>query len=419
MAELPSLFDRADGNDEREGIATPTGVILVNDNGTISDWTDEPAIKLRELVSSPEVERAEQCTVTKTFVTDWANAVELIGSLGRGTLMVDSQGYVTRVLSSKLTREKPGFAVIQVVSESVSFDAPPDEFDVQPIELGVHIIKHPRYFHALNPDSTDNTNLVTVGDITVSLGDIKRSIIRAIQAYMDAPFYPSDDQMNGLIQNNIIMGLKDDYYYVNTKAVGVDATTDTITNGQIWDGDIDNMPSGNYEYLTVKVPCTSPGILLAKAAALEIITKIWRQEEQPYVVGYQLTWSSYHFRPPGISPGGCIDDPILGGSVEVPDYFISDADPPDRQYLIFDYLPAYNPQCYSVTGNIIARRASYGTDYQISWLRKADQIDYQRTWFKLTRTWMGAPIGMWDEQLYRFGARPSVPSDYVTSWETA
>lgn len=418
MAQLPSLFDRADGRDGREGIATPPGVILVNDNGTISEWTDEPAIKLRELVSSPEIERAEQCTITKSFVTDWANGVELIGTLGRGTIMVDSQGYVTRVLSSKLTREKPGFAVIQVVAESVSFDTPPDEFDIQPVEMGVHIIKHPRYFRALDPDSTDNTNYVTVGDVDVSLGDIKRSIIRSIQAYMDAPFYPSGDQTNGLIQNNILFGLQNDFYYVNVPALGVDPDDDELNNGQIWDGDLDNMPPGSYEYLTVKVPSTAPGILLAKAAALEIINKIWRQEEQPYVVGYQLSWASYHFRPPSLSPGGCIDDPIIGGSVEIPEYFISDYYPPDRTHLILDYIPMYNPQCYSLSGEILDRRGTYNVDYKISWLRKADQIEYQRTWFKLTRTWVGGHMGMWDQQLYRYGRRPSDPSEYVTSFET-
>jgi hypothetical protein len=130
-----------------------------------------------------------------------------------------------------------------------------------------------------------------------------------------------------------------------------------------------------------------------------------------------MTWTSYWFRPPQICPGGIIDDPIFNsGTGEVPDYFISDAFPPDRNYTIFDYLPTINPQCYSTTGQFVAGRAKYGTDYNISWLRKADTCEYQRTWFKVTRTWMGAPIGMWDGELYSSGNRPSLPTDYVTKF---
>lgn len=421
MADLPSLFDRADGLDGREGIATPRGVILVADNGTLSDWTDQPAILLRELANSPEVERAEQATITKTFLMDYEQAKTRLSTMGRGTILVDEEGDVTRVLSAKLTRERPGYAILTVVAEGVSFDSPPDEFDVQPVELGVHIIKHPRYFYALDPTSADDDNSVTVNDVTVSLSDVKQSIIRTIQAYMDAPFYPMGGNINGMFQTNIMEQLSAQTIEV-PYANPYYSTAKTLVNPKLWDGDITNYPLNdsneveNCRYFLVPVPVSSPGILLAIAAAKEIIGKIWRQEEQPYIVGYQMTWSQYFFRPPAMSCGGYIEDPIWNGQEEVPDYFISTEYPPDRDGTIFDLLPIDNPQCYSLTGAIIDHRGVYNEDYMISWLRKADRIEYQRTWFKITKTWMGAPIGHWDTELYGYHARPSVPEDYVTKF---
>jgi hypothetical protein len=425
MPEVPSTFDRADGLDGHEGIATPAGAIFINDNGTKFDITDpDYALKLREACTSPEIERAEQATITHTFLTDYNEAITRLTTLGRGTLLVSDDGDVTRVLSAKIQRERGGFATLIVVCESVSFDNPPDEFDIQPVELGIHIIKHPRYFHALNPASTDATNFVTIGtDAEASLSDIKQSIIRAIQAYMDAPLYPSEYNINGYFQTNILAqlaGTTIDVPVPNPNFIpGV-----TVAPTQTWNGnmnvttglpDVEN-PDANSQFYIVAVPSNDPGILLAKAAAREIIEKIWRQEEQPYIVGYQMIHTSYWFRPPDIHPGGVLDDPVFGGVTPVPDYFLSTAYPPDMGYTLFDFLPTLNPQCYSVSGSPPNARGVYGTDYQISWLRKADTIDYQRTWFKLTRTWMGAPIGVWDPQLYFKGKRPSKPSDYVTNF---
>ena len=100
---VPSLFDLGDGGDmmgggKRPGIPTPTGVILVNDNGKLMDITDDDySLILREVATSPTVERAEQATITKEFVTDYENGKILLASLGRGTLLVSEDGDVTRV----------------------------------------------------------------------------------------------------------------------------------------------------------------------------------------------------------------------------------------------------------------------------------------------------------------------------------
>jgi len=425
MAELPSLFDRADGTDERDGIATPPGVLLIQDNGVVGDWTDDPkiAIKLREASNSPEVERAEQSTITHTFIMGWEEGITRLETMGRGTLLVSEDGLVSRVLSSKLQRERGGFCTLVVTAEGISFDSPPDEFSLKAVDLGVHIIKHPRYYSALNPASTDDSNTVEVGEIEVSLSDIKQGIIRSIQAYMDAPFYPGGGNVNGMFQANIMSMLADQSVLVDVKMdtwanVAADAAANgaKITNGLIWDGTTANLPDGYYTYCTVPVPTDTPGIQLAIAAAKEIIGKIWRQEEQPYIIGYEMSWSSYWFRPPAISPGGVVSDPITGvdGSIQVPDYFISTEYPPNQLLTIFDGLPIENQQCYSISGSHGGGRGVYGVDYDISWLRNADDIDYQRTWFRLTRSWKGAPIGMWDTDLYSRDHRPAVPSDYDT-----
>jgi hypothetical protein len=237
---------------------------------------------------------------------------------------------------------------------------------------------------------------------------------------MDAPFYPAGGNINGMFQTNIMSMLEKSEVTVDVAIADWKSLWDgksELQNGQFWDGDTSNMPDGNYSWLSVPVPSTTPGILLAVAAAKEIISKIWRQEEQPYTIGYQMTWSQYYFRPPAMSPGGYVEDPIWNGYFEVPDYFISTEWPPDRDFTIFDRLPFDNPQCYSVSGTRPAGEIGvYNTDYVISWLRKADKIEYQRTWFKITRTWLGAPIGIWDTELYSGGDRPTLPEHYVTQF---
>jgi len=424
---VPSLFDLGDGGDmmdggKRPGIPTPTGVILVNDNGKLMDITDDDySLILREVATSPTVERAEQATITKEFVTDYENGKILLASLGRGTLLVSEDGDVTRVLSSKMDRARPGHVILTVVSESISFDTPPDEFSIEPVELGVHIIKHPRYFYALNPESLDyNTNYFQLPSGTwVTLADVKQRIIRLIQLYMDSPVYPTVFNFESQFHASALANISGNYiqipYYNPNYNPLADSPSDNYPQ---WDGTTAHIPTGNYQYFWVQVPTNNPQILLAMAAAREIIEKIWRQEEQPYIVGYQLTWSTYYFRPPFVHPGGVLDDPIFNGIEEVPDYFISPEYPPDRSVTIFDKLPVFNQQCYSVYGVFSGESGVYGVDYAISWLRKSDQIDYQRTWFKRTRTWLGAPIGMWDAQLYSSWIRPLQASDYVTTFKS-
>jgi hypothetical protein len=133
---------------------------------------------------------------------------------------------------------------------------------------------------------------------------------------------------------------------------------------------------------------------------MEIIIKYWRGEETPYVVGYEMTWSQYYFVSPWLNPGGYVEDPMTQSTPQLPEYFYSRVFPPNGSYTIFDYLPYINPQCYSSDG-------TYAGSVNISWLRKADQVEYQRTWFRITRTWIGSPVGFWDSDLYTTNNRPN------------
>jgi hypothetical protein len=166
-------------------------------------------------------------------------------------------------------------------------------------------------------------------------------------------------------------------------------------------------PSPNPEfYYTTFNPSVDPGsrVALAIAAAQEIIGKLWRMEDTPLINGWEMTWSEYYWSPPNLNPGSYLENPA-NATPPLPDYFYSPVRPPNPSYTVFDWIAYINPQLYSSNG------ASGGAT-TISWLRDADSLDYQRTWFKITRKWLGAPLGAWDYDLYNRYSRPSLPSHY-------
>lgn len=376
MFWLPSGFDRADGTtyipSQPVGsgggpirIGTPTPVVnLAIFGGTGTE-------QVQEFPDSPEIERAEQCTFQHRFRTFWEVAKQYIYALGRGTFVHDTNGNIWRVLSSKIQSDRGGMAILSVTAESISFDSPPDDYQMIPVELGINIIKHPRYFYSLYPVLSDFSTSVGSGGDTATVAQVKQAIIRAIQTYQDSPWMPTANNINGLFQNKIIESLVSGT--VPTQVSGVTKQVDTTANAS----------------------CA-----LALAAAQEIIQKLWNQIDNPYMAGFQITWSQYYFAPTFENPGSYIENPVG----IVPDYFISPSQ--DGSNTIFDQIAEINPQCYSTTG-------ASGGNVDISWLRKADEVEYQRTWFKVTRTWIGSPIGHWDAQIFSGGSRPSVPSDYL------
>lgn len=333
---IPSGFDRATGLGTQPGTVMPPGKLSVN--GTAVDTVEKVSIPLQERAGSPEIERAEQATLQHVFTTDWINASNLITFLGRGVRQVDAFGNITRILSTKIKHMAGEETEITITSEGTNFDNPPDEFSCVPNNLGINIIKHPRYLYALLQQKGDSQTIV----------DFKNDIVNAIQLYIDAPVPP---QKSALLR-----------------------------------------------FFTFKT--TDPAYqTYAKAAAQEIIQKLWLQFDNPYLAGIQVTWSQYYWRPPFITLGGYVENPILNVNIcnpGLPAYFAGINKTDYTEGSIFDQIAVLNPQAYAQpNGNL-----------NISWLREADELEFQRTWMRITRTWIGSPIGNFDPQVYSTFPRP-------------
>jgi len=410
---LPMGYDFGGDGNTNWGTPSPDDNLKLQTSDGYMVTEEEPG--------SPEIDSAEHVTVSKNFICSWEDAKLWQELFTRGTVVEDSQGYLIRILSCKITRQKSTNAKVNVIGEIVNSNLPPDEYEINPTTLNVDIIKHPRYFFALNPNSTDAENFITVGEIDVPLSDIKQQIIRAIQTYREAPFYPNGNNFNGAFQNNIFQQLQSEFVNVNVPVAGFDPNTKEDFPKGIWDGMIDTMPSGNYRYLTVSVDTSNENIQMAVAAAMEIVSKIWLGIDTPYVAGLQITWRQYSFTPQMINPGGYVENPFddgynadgLGHAVpvatpELPVYFWSSSWPPDPNNTVFDDLPWFNPTGYSSDG-------TRNGLWQMTWLRQADTQRFDRVLWVHTRTWIGSPIGNWDPQIYGAWNRPTSPSDYVTT----
>jgi hypothetical protein len=377
-------------------------------------------ITTEEADDSPTIERAEQCTVHHTKKVSYENGKAMLGVYGRGSLVSDSAGNYYRVLSASLQKQKSGRALFTVTSESISFDVPPDEFSCNPVKLGLDILKHPRYFYALMP-TNQIPGWAGAPDTNAQIA-AKQCIIRAIQAYRENPFIPTSANINGmvgLLHDNTMMNLvsgKFPYAINNPNYNPACPATPAPAIGTLFAGSLPYPPASPAPpgctanpvyYWSYASPGSDPNnhVAMALAAAQELIGKLWRMEDTPPVSGLELTWTEYYFRPPLLNLGGYIEDPIYQASPGLPDYFYSPDNPPSTGDTIFDGLSYYNPQVYSATGN-------YGGGTRISWLRDADVLEYQRTWFRVTRRWLGAPVGAWDADIFSRGNRPSSPSNY-------
>jgi len=390
------------------GTANGPGQVINQFPGSSDPTKTQPE---QEDATSPEIERAEQCTITHKLKMTWDDGVDYIKAIGRGLFLQDSYGLIYRVLSAKLNSLRDGQAEVIITQESISFDSPPDEWQVIPVESGIDILKNPRYNFALSPAAGDDGTYAIVGETKVCFYSMKSCIMRMVQTYRDAPFFPSADNINGIIQNNVLQSMTKgaDGTTLLPLAVPIDSPTfdPTLPNEPPqWDGIPANLPDGNYTYAIIQVPVnlddpTDP-IATAIAAAKEIISKLWRQEDTPYSVYYQVVLSQYFFAPTLLNPGGIIQSPVG----IVPDYFMSPSQ--DGTDTIFDNLANINPQDYSIDGT-----AGGADKVNISWLRKADEVEYQRTWFKTSSVWIGSPSGVFDAQLYSSGPRPQNANDYV------
>lgn len=331
---VPTGYDRADGLGDNPGTPAPENMIIVN--GFPCATVDDVFIDLEELPESPDIERAEQQTCQHVFVTDWTSAKEYMRFLYRGVIQTDADGRQWKVLSASCKHGKGEATTVTVTSEALYSDVPPDEFECTPIELGINIIKYPRYLYALLPSTSDSPAEVTA----------KQTVIRNIQNFIAAPTEPS--------QNGYAM------------ALAILASDDSV-------------------------------VRYAKAAAQEIVQKYWLQEDSPYIVAYQLTWTRYFYKPQILNPGGYKENPVTEANPTVPPYFVALDQDNISDGTIFDAMSLVNPQSY----------AQPDGSQNISWLRKADQQSFQRTLFRMTSTWIGAALGNWDDQIYSRVRRPT------------
>lgn len=316
----PSSFDRADGNNFYLYPGTPAapGSVKINYGGSLGTNPYGDPIIFEEYSNSPDIESAEQSTIVHKFHCDRYTAEQLILANPRGTLLVDSTGqFYSRVLSSKTTPvTKTGAKEwdLTITCESLSFGTPPDEFDIEIVELNPASEKHPRY--------------------------------SALTYY----------------QRNIIRGAN---------------VSDYIDVAQ------------QYKNLISTFSSSASPNLNQQGQATELLFKKQRGEDSFYLAGYKITWSTYFYAPVVLNPGGYIEDPVLNGGLPY-QFWAVNGDPGNGS--IFQNTTLINPNLYPSPVS--------GPPYGLSWLREADTFHLQRTWFRLTRTWLGGPLGNWDNEWY-------------------
>lgn len=323
---LPSGFDRATGG-INGGTPEIPGSIGLNYAGgnTVGPAGYVPIFE--EYSDSPEVEIGEQATVVHKFHCDYYTGQLIINTYNRGVIQTDSAGNVTRVLSTKLTPiPKTGTREcnVTVTSEGLSFGNPPDEFNVQSVDLNPAVEKHPRY------------SALTYGE---------RLIVGQAETVGNGPNYAQ--QWKNLIMN-------------------FSSSIDQAQNNQ--------------------------------GQALELLYKKQRGEDSFYFSGYKIVWSQYFWLPPTLNPGCYIEDPVSEGGL--PAAFWSTDGTGNLQTSIFAQTEAYNQNMFPT--NLVTNQFPFG----LSWLRQADTIDLQRTWYKITRSWIGANLGQWDAQFYSSFIQP-------------
>lgn len=320
---IPSGFDRATGGDNG-GTPELPGAIKLNYAGGNASGPGGYVPIFEEYSDSPEIEISEQATIVHRFHCDYYTGQTLLNSNPRGTLLVDSGGNVTRVLSTKLIPiAKTGAreCTLTVTCEGITFGNPPDEFNVQSYDLNPTLENHPRY------------SALTYGE---------RYIVGQAQTIGNGADYSQQFK-------NIIMNFS--------------SSVDQTQNHQ--------------------------------GQALELLYKKQRGEDSFYFSGYKVTWSQYYFNPQILNPGCYIEDPVSQGGLPV--YFWSTNGQTDGPN-IFENTTDYNQNMFPVP--------SSGPPWGLSWLRQADTQDLQRTWYKITRTWIGANLGQWDLQLYSPTVQP-------------
>ena len=122
--------------------------------------------------------------------------------------------------------------------------------------------------------------------------------------------------------------------------------------------------------------------------ALELLFKKQKGEDSFYLSGYKIQYSKYYWQPQDINPGGYIEDPFT----IIPYQFWTDGSGNN----IFRANAFYNENLFpNAEGESL-----YLPPYGLSWLRQTDLQVLNRTWWKVTQTWIGGPLGNWDNEWY-------------------
>jgi hypothetical protein len=145
-------------------------------------------------------------------------------------------------------------------------------------------------------------------------------------------------------------------------------------------------------------------LLDQRSQALELMLKKQKGEESFYLSGFQIQYSRYFWIPQILNPGGYIQDPFLSGAI--PSYFWNGLDANNNLVNIFSQVAQFNQNIYPNYNSLTA------PPYGLSWLRQTDTVTLNRTWWRLTNTWTGAPLGHWDQQWYSQAWQPYQVSIY-------
>ena len=305
LGPIPSTLDRADGSVDGygayKGIATPAEARIVSPSPTF----------FYEMPNSPSIEKSEQATIAHKFVMDWGTGKTLLSAISRGSILTDSFGNVSRVLSNRIDYLKGDYCQQSVTAEGVSFNIPPDEFDIEVLEFNPALQKHPRYA-GLNQAGT------SPGGTKYAAWQLVAIILQAVQQQM------------------------------------ANAGPLMITTG-----------SNSFDNLTGGTGLSTDPIL--NQAGHELYNKLLKGIDTFYLAGLRVRYSTFNFYPQNIDFGGRIEDPVNGGGL--PYYFWSNDGTGSPKSNIFTALASLlSPQFY---GNGISwLREADSQGYQRTWFRK-------------------------------------------------
>ncbi len=335
--------------DRAYGVGGLGGTATPTDALLIAQQSTDPSFE--EIPESPQIEFAEQGTFRHVFITTYGEALLMSLGLKRGIILEDSFGNVSKILSTSVNSRRGGMAELIVVAESLmTVDLPPQEFAIEPIEFNPAIEKHPRYFIYDATAVTTPYVILTPFDLY-----LVRNSVQAADFFGQASF-------ESLLSSNIPPG---------------DPYTSQTTDDK------------------------------RQAARIELASKMLIGIENPYIPAFRVTFSEFFFYGstqlgsgnvnPNLNPGGYIEDP----TTQIPPQFWSVDGSGDTATNILLPIP--------LGGAMFTTNSPSFYASGISWLREADSIFFQRTWFKITSTWIGGPVGQWDAQLYSSAPSPYLP----------